>query len=140
MAPWQEVHAFSQPLVEKAPADVVVTSTPMRFANVMRLNAGGAREHAPMRWGFADRKSATPLRQPKHMHARAETIDKLSAFRQAFSERRGVLMVHTFNEGEEIESRTKQWIVTPSDGQPIAIAVIWEQYSMAPKCSTPSCR
>lgn len=49
-ASWQEVHAFSQPLVEKAPADEVVTSTPMRFAKVMRLNADDARELAPMRW------------------------------------------------------------------------------------------
>lgn len=133
LASWQEVHAFSQPLVEKVPADEVVTSTPMRFAKVMRLNADGACELAPMRWGFADRNSATPLQRPKQMHARAETIDKLPTFRQAFSGRRGILMVHTFNEGEEVGGRTKQWTITPNDGQPIAIAVIWEQWINGPE-------
>jgi putative SOS response-associated peptidase YedK len=38
-------------------------------------------------------------------------------------------MVHTFNEGEELPSgKTKQWVVTPQDGQPIAIAVIGEEW------------
>jgi len=50
---WQEVHAFSQPLVIKKDGDAVVISTPMRTANVMRLNATDEREMVPMRWGFA---------------------------------------------------------------------------------------
>ena len=31
----------------------LVVSTPMRTANIMRLNANGEREMVPMRWGFA---------------------------------------------------------------------------------------
>jgi hypothetical protein len=39
----------------------------------------------------------------------------------------GILMVHTFNEGEEHPNgKTKQWVVTPTDGQPVAIASGWE--------------
>jgi putative SOS response-associated peptidase YedK len=38
-------------------------------------------------------------------------------------------MVATFNEGEEVGKRTKQWTVTPNDGLPIAIAVICEQWT-----------
>ena len=38
-------------------------------------------------------------------------------------------MVRTFNEGEEMPNgRTKQWVITPQDGQPIAIAVICEAW------------
>ena len=38
-------------------------------------------------------------------------------------------MVHTFNEGEELPNgKTKQWVITPNDGQPIAIAVICEEW------------
>jgi putative SOS response-associated peptidase YedK len=38
-------------------------------------------------------------------------------------------MVHTFNEGEELPNgKTKQWVVTPQDGEPIAIAVICEEW------------
>jgi putative SOS response-associated peptidase YedK len=63
------------------------------------------------------------------MHARAETVDRLPTFAQAFASSRGILMVHTFNEGEELPNgRTKQWVVTPRDGQPIAIAAICEEW------------
>jgi hypothetical protein len=47
MSSWQEVHAFSQPLVVGG-ADEVVVSTPMRDAKIMRLNAAGERELVTM--------------------------------------------------------------------------------------------
>lgn len=129
MASWQEVHAFSQPLVLRGGAADVVVATPMRFANIMRLNASGERELVSMRWSFAGKNDATPAR-PKHMHARCETIDTKPTFADAFAHSRGILMVHTFNEGEELPNgKTKQWVITPNDSQPIAIAVICEQWS-----------
>jgi putative SOS response-associated peptidase YedK len=129
MASWQEVHAFSQPLVLAGAVAEVVVATPMRFANIMRLNASGERELVSMRWSFAGKDDATPAR-PKHMHARSETIDTKPTFANAFAHSRGILMVHTFNEGEELPNgKTKQWVITPRDGQPIAIAVICEQWN-----------
>jgi putative SOS response-associated peptidase YedK len=95
----------------------------------MRLNAQGERELVPMRWGFAGRDDKNPAR-PKHMHARAETVDTLPTFADAFAHRRGILMVHTFNEGEELPSgKTRQWVITPNDGLPIAIAVLGEPWT-----------
>jgi putative SOS response-associated peptidase YedK len=132
MSSWQEVHAFSQPLVVKNADDVVVVSTPMRFANIMRLNERGEREMGQMRWGFAGRDDANPSR-PKHMHVRSETIDTRRTFAHSFATSRGILFVSTFNEGEELPNgKTKQWIVTPNDGQPIAIAVIFEEWHNGP--------
>lgn len=126
LASWREVHAFSQPLTLDPTAPLVV-STPMRFANILRLDAQGAREVIPMRWGFPDRAASNPAR-PKHMHARAETLDTRPTFAGAFHNGRGILMVHTFNEGEELPNgRTKQWVITPKDG-PIGIAVIAEEW------------
>jgi len=129
MASWREVHAFSQPLtVSTAQPSELVVSTPMRFAQIMRLNGNGERELVSMRWGFADKKANAPLR-PKHMHARAETVDKLPTFANAFAQARGIVIVHTFNEGEELPNgKTKQWVITPKDNEPIAIAVICEQW------------
>ncbi|MGE8941559.1 SOS response-associated peptidase family protein [Leptospira interrogans] len=50
-------------------------------------------------------------------------------FRTALVELRGILMVHTFNEGKELPNgRTKQWGVRRRTGQPIAIAVIFETW------------
>lgn len=128
LASWAELHAFSQPLAAAPPDAPVVVSTPMRFARIVRLDAGGARETVAMRWGFADRNAANPAR-PKHMHARAETIDTRPTFVDAFRHRRGILFVHTFNEGEELPSgKTRQWTITPRDGLPLAMAVIWEDW------------
>jgi putative SOS response-associated peptidase YedK len=128
MSSWQQVHAFSQPLVIKKDVDEIVVSTPMRMANIMRLNAAGEREMVQMRWGFAGHDDPNPSR-PKHMHVRAETIDQRRTFAQAFATSRGILMVHTFNEGQELPNgKTKQWVVTPNDGQPIAITVIFEEW------------
>lgn len=129
MASWREVQAFSQPLVIPEVIDEIVVSTPMRFANIIRLSEVGEREVVPMRWGFAGKGDGTPSR-PKHMHARSETIDKLPTFTNAFVHGRGILVVHTFNEGEELPNgKTKQWVVTPNDGKPIAIAVICEKWT-----------
>lgn len=129
MSTWQEVHAFSQPLVLTGAPDEIVVSTPMRFANIMRLHKAGNRELVSMRWGFAGKGDVTPSR-PKHMHARAETIDTKPTFAKSLAHSRGILFVHTFNEGEELQSgKTKQWVITPNDGKPIAIAVICEEWS-----------
>src|ERR1700749_2538897 len=126
MASWRDVHAFSQPLVS---TDSEVVSTPMRFANIIRLNEAGEREVVPMRWGFAGKGDKNPSR-PKYMHARSETIDKLPTFAKAFAYGRGILVVNTFNQGEELPNgKTKQWVATPNGGQPIAIAVICEKWT-----------
>jgi putative SOS response-associated peptidase YedK len=132
-ASWEEVHAFSQPLVATGNNEALVVATPMRVAKVMRLGAGGQRELVAMRWGFAGKDDASPVR-PKHMHARSETIDTRPTFGYAVRHGRGILMVHTFNEGEELPNgKTRQWVITPRDGQPVAIAVICERWENGPE-------
>ena len=51
MSSWRALHAFSQPLTAE-PGEIVFV-TPMRFASVLRLGEGGAREVVAMRWGFS---------------------------------------------------------------------------------------
>ena len=128
MLSWKEVHDYSDFL---RPTDgEVATVTPMRFTPVIHLDADGKRTSLPMRWGFTDRRSKTPLDRPKHMHARSETIDTLPTFADAFAFARGIVVVNTFNEGEELPNgKTKQWTITPRDGKPISIAVIFERWT-----------
>lgn len=130
MATWEEVVAFSRPLVAIPEGGAVTVSTPMRIAKIMRLDESGKREFVSMRWGFA--KPGATVFKPDHMHARGETIDSKPRFCDAFGERRGVLLVETFNEGERLESgKTKQWVIRPQDRKPVAIAVIWEEWGEA---------
>ncbi len=124
---WTDIEAFSQPtdeIPDEAPATFV---TPMRAAKAIRLGEDGRREMVAMRWGFS--RPGNPSFKPDHMHARAETIDTRPTFAEAFAERRGIVPVETFNEGEQLPSgKTKQWVIRPKDRKPIAIAVIWEEW------------
>jgi putative SOS response-associated peptidase YedK len=105
------------------------TITPMRFADVVTLDPGGTRISVRMRWGLVPATAPDANVGTKFIHARAETIDEKPTFRDAFAKRRGLVIVETFNEGEEITpTKTRQYIVSPNDGGPLAIAVIWEQW------------
>ena len=57
-------------------------------------------------------------------------IDSKPTFRESFEQRRGLLIVKTFNEGEEITSARRCNTRSCSRGyrQPLAIAVIWERW------------
>jgi putative SOS response-associated peptidase YedK len=105
--------------------DRVETATPMRMARIIALDETGERQLVAMRWGFV-----APW-EPKKIivHARCETIDTLRSFKDAFARRRGILVCRTFNEGQEVGSKTRQFVVSPKDGKPIAIAVIYQQAS-----------
>jgi putative SOS response-associated peptidase YedK len=105
------------------------TVTPMRFASVVRFN--GMREIARMRWGFVPAEAPDQaVTGTKFIHARAETIDEKPTFRDAFARRRGLVLVDSFNEGEEITpKKTQQYVVTPRGRRRIAIAVIWERWN-----------
>lgn len=125
---WTDIEGFSQPLDEipdEAPVNFV---TPMRVAKLIRLGEDGRPEIVAARWGFSKPENASF--KPDHMHARAETIDTRPTFAEAFAERRGIVLVETFNEGEQLSSgKTQQWVIRPKDRKPIAIAVIWEEWA-----------
>jgi putative SOS response-associated peptidase YedK len=113
-----------------APMGPVETVTPMRFATVIRLDAQGKREAARMRWGLVPAGARDPSDGTRFIHARAETIEQKPTFRDAFFNRRGLVVVNTFNEGNEITpKKTEQYVVTPKQRVATAIAVIWERWS-----------
>jgi putative SOS response-associated peptidase YedK len=100
----------------------------MRPAYIMHLDGEGRRVMTAMRWGFSGVNDKTPAR-PRQIHARGETVDTLKTFADAFAYSRGILMVATFNEAEEVGKRTKQWTITPNVHLPIAISVICERWT-----------
>ena len=58
--------------------------------------------------------------------AKSATIDALRIFKDSFAMRRGILPVRTFNVGEEVSKKVIQHVLTPRDGKPLGIAVIWD--------------
>lgn len=131
MMSWRALRDLSD-LVGRAdvfPPDEAVIGTPMRLSRLIHLDEAGQRASSAMRWGFVDRRAKSPLERPRHMHARAETIDVLPTFADAFAFRRGILLTRTFNVGQEIpNARVIQHTIAPRDGKPVPIAVIWERW------------
>jgi len=117
---------------EGEPEERIETSTPMRSARIMVTDDLGRRRLVRMRWGYDKRGKPEPGRRPELVvHARCETIDQKPTFKKSFLEgRRGVLFVKTFNEGEEVGSKTKQYVLTPNDQQPIPVAVLWDRFTI----------
>jgi putative SOS response-associated peptidase YedK len=106
------------------------TVMPMHFATVLARDDKGVRRAVRMRWGLVPPGARDPREGTKHIHARAETIDTKPTFADSFAQRRGLVVVRTFNEGREITpTKTEQHTITPRDGLPIAIAVIWDRWS-----------
>jgi putative SOS response-associated peptidase YedK len=127
MMSWREVVAYSELLTA---AGDVETVTPMRLAHVVTLDEQGNRKSVPMRWGMVARGAKDPMSGMKHIHARAETLDTLPTFREAFAHRRGLVAVSTFNEAKELTpTKREQQVITPRDGKPLAIAVVWERWT-----------
>jgi len=137
-ATWQQVVDFSQPLTGGGGGDEgggeVYTYRVNGMLPVIIWDAElGKRRTVPMRWGFPDPKD---WRRPKPIHARAETIDELRTFRDAFMDgQRGIVVFETFNEGEEVTKPsgatvTQQWTVKPGDGQPRGFAFIWRRFEI----------
>lgn len=118
---WGEVLDFSQPLLP-APGETPVTVTPMRRAHVLTLDSEGRPCCREMIWGFVEDGS------PRHIHARAETLDRRPTFREAFNQARGVIIVASFNEADEPRpGRIRQWVIAPEDGGALAIAVVFRK-------------
>jgi putative SOS response-associated peptidase YedK len=102
----------------------------MRVAGIIHLDRLGSRVTSRMRWGFVPANAPDPMVGTKFIHARAETIEQKPTFREAFFHRRGIVPVRTFNEGEEVTpTKTRQHIISPRDGKPLGIAVVWERWS-----------
>jgi putative SOS response-associated peptidase YedK len=105
--------------------------TPMRFASVIALDRNGARRAVRMRWGLVPGFARDPAETKPHIHARAETLDTKPTFRDSFLTRRGLVLVTSFNEGEEVTpTRTQQYVITPEET--VAIAVIWDRWNGEP--------
>jgi putative SOS response-associated peptidase YedK len=131
MASWSEAAFFSAleagEIVASSPDDREVT---FRVMNPLPLvvwdQERGERRVIAARWGFPH-----PLdwRRPQPIHARAETIDSLSVFADAFAGQgqyggRGLVLVKTFNEAPD---SGEQHVFEP-EAYASAIAFVWRSF------------
>ncbi len=134
MASWAGVVAFSQPLtrdrMEDGGNDKVVG---LRVGDLIPVIVYDSdlpeRVEIPMQWGFPHKtKRLDPI------HCRSETIDTRPTFAPLFQDgQRGLVVVRTFNEGEEVGKKTVQYEIDPKHEAPLAFTVLWQKFALADK-------
>ena len=88
------------------------------------------RKYRPMRWGFVPQWYDKPSGGPLLINARAETIAEKPAFRAAVRERRCLIACTGFYEWERTDPKQPlPWFVTRTDGQPLVMAGIWQDWA-----------
>jgi len=128
MASWSETDAFASVETENAyrgGEDFEVTFRVMGLVPLLiRDRERRERRVIAARWGFPH---PDDWRRPQPIHARAETIDAIRAFADAFREgRRGIVLVKSFNEAPE---SGEQHVFTP-DAAKTGIAFVWRSFNV----------
>ncbi|HWF63280.1 MAG TPA: SOS response-associated peptidase family protein [Rhizomicrobium sp.] len=133
MASWSETDAFVSVEADqgdnKGEDDYEVTFRVMGLVPLLIWDkARGERRVIAARWGFPH---AHDWRRPQPIHARAETIETIRAFADAFrggqeSGGRGIVLVKTFNEAPE---SGEQHVFEP-DAAKTGIAFVWRSYNV----------
>jgi putative SOS response-associated peptidase YedK len=101
---------------------------PTQDAPVIRLDAGGARELAMLRWGLVPRWSKGPKHGYAMINARAETVASKASFRDALERRRCLVPADGFFEWKAEGGRKLPYRITLASGGPFAFAGLWDRW------------
>jgi putative SOS response-associated peptidase YedK len=98
-----------------------------RPGQVIRLHpVTGARHLDWLNWGLIPPAAADDPGAPHPIHARAETVADLPMFAGAFRQRRAIVPATAYFQRRAIGTGPVRYAITRKDGQPLAIAGLWE--------------
>lgn len=92
---------------------------------------GSSRRLDTFHWGLVPKWAKDLKIGNKLINARAESVAEKPAFRAAFKRRRAILPVDGFYEWNKPEGAAKKqpWFIHRPDGEPYAMAGLWEEWS-----------
>ncbi len=97
---------------------------------------GGQRRLRSMRWGFVPAWYKTLTDGPLIINARSDTIATKPAFRDAVRSRRCIVPASGFYEWQTAPDGSKlPWYFTRTDGQPMALAGLWQRWGDQDTCA-----
>jgi putative SOS response-associated peptidase YedK len=97
----------------------------------------GSRRLVAMRWGFLPQWYKSETAGPLLINARAETLAEKPAFAAACRERRCLIPATGFYEWtKDAQGSRLPWYIQRRDGQPLAIAGIWQDWGQQDRQST----
>ena len=99
---------------------------PTNNAPIVRLAADGTRECALARWGLLPAWAPDLKFGNRCINARAETVAKLPAFRNAFAKRRCLVPVNAFFEWSGEKGQRMKWRISLREEPLFALAGLWE--------------
>ena len=80
-------------------------------------------------WELQPASAATDPEAPRPIHARAETVAELPMFADAFRRRRALVPATAYFQRRMIGTPGQRYAISRADGQPMAIAGLWEAFS-----------
>jgi putative SOS response-associated peptidase YedK len=103
-----------------------VAPTQTTWACVM--GPDGRRDLALLRWGLVPHWSKGPDSRYSMINARAETVHKKPAYREAFKRRRCLVPADGFYEWRTEKGGKQPHFIHRTDGEPMAFAGLWEHW------------
>jgi putative SOS response-associated peptidase YedK len=97
-------------------------------AVVRRLPDDLDRKLAMLRWGLIPAWAKDPAKARQPINAKSETVAELPTFRTAFRKRRCLIPADGFYEWKQEGGRKQSVYIHMKDGEPFAIAGLWERW------------
>lgn len=115
---------------DRSAKDVVVVRQPLSSSGIAAgsVVAAGARELARLRWGLVPWWSKDTKIAGRCIQARAETVARAPAFRDAFKSRRCLVMVDGFYEWSGTGKSRQPHYIHLAESGPFAIAAVWDSW------------
>jgi putative SOS response-associated peptidase YedK len=103
---------------------------PTQEVAALRLGADGERHFARLRWGLVPAWAKDLGVGARMINARAESVAEKPAFRQAFRQRRCLVLADGFYEWQKRGKAPKQpYRIALADGGPFGFAGLWESWT-----------
>lgn len=101
---------------------------PTQPVPIVRESASGRREMVLVRWGLIPGWSKGPDPRFSMINARVETVASKPAYRNALRYRRCLIPADGFYEWRAGADGKQPYVLRPRDGQPLALAGLWEHW------------
>jgi putative SOS response-associated peptidase YedK len=101
---------------------------PTQYVPVVRVDREGRRVLRMLRWGLVPFWSRDESIGNRMINARAETLSRNAAFREAFEQRRCLIPVSGFYEWRREGRVRTPWFIESADGEPFALAGLWARW------------
>ena len=99
---------------------------PTQLVPVVREASDGSRRLSMMRWGLVP--SWSKEIGEGLINARSETVNEKPSFRQAFRQRRCIVVASAFYEWQKVDGKKVPYYIRMADGAPMPFAGLWEAW------------